>query len=154
MAQQRWGVVTMTRISRITIVRQRRAAAATELAVCLPLLVALCLVSVDLGRFAQAYIAVGNSARVAAERGATRAYLASTAATWEAEVRAAAEAEMTAEEGFDPTLVVIEIDVENDDHNLPRGTVRVTYPLRLVMDWPGIPRDIPLTRQVSIRRFR
>lgn len=134
--------------------RNTRGAAATELAVVLPLLVVLCLVSVDLGRFAQAYIAVGNAARVAAERGATRAYIASTSATWEAEVRDAAEAEMTAAEGFDTSLMTVEIEVVTDDHDLPRGTVRVTYPLTLVMDWPGLPRDIPLTRKVSIRRFR
>src|SRR5438132_3408386 len=77
----------------------RKAVAAAELALILPLLVTLVLGAVDFGRFAFNYIAVTNAARAGASYGIMNNYTASTLTTWKANVRQAAKDEMTQQVG-------------------------------------------------------
>src|SRR5262245_61969862 len=87
----------------------RTGAAATELAIALPLLITLCITSVDFGRFAHAYIALGNAARVGSEFGATRRYDAPNASAWTQRVEAAMREDFYAVGGIEPSLLDIQI---------------------------------------------
>src|SRR5262245_45298295 len=80
---------------------KRNAAAAVEFVVALPLLIVLCLTSVDFGRFAHAYIALGNAGRAGAEYGATQSYSSSTATAWRLRVEDAVRQDFAAV-GTDP----------------------------------------------------
>jgi len=137
-------------------VSRRKGATAVELVVCLPLLILLCLTSVDFGRFAYAYITLGNAARVGAELGATREYSESTAAQFEQQIENAVQEEFTSVGGLDASKLDIAIDVAMDDSDadLHRVSVTTTYSFSTVLSWPGIPRPLELQRFVAYRRFR
>ncbi|QDU31648.1 TadE-like protein [Anatilimnocola aggregata] len=132
----------------------RRGASATELAILLPLLITLCLVSVDLGRFAFVSIALGNATRVGAEWGATHRYDTATAGTWNANLEAAILAEFTAEADIDPAQLETTVTTAEDDYDLLRVTVTATYPWNTIITWPMIPRPLMLEQRAVMRRFR
>jgi len=132
----------------------RRGTTATEFVIVLPLLIVLCLTSVDFGRFAYAYLALGNASRVGAEVGATRGYSNAAAADWQQQVETAMREDFSAVGGLDPEELVIAIDVTNDAYNLHRVTITATYPFSTVTAWPAIPRPLDMQRTVSFRRFR
>jgi Flp pilus assembly protein TadG len=133
--------------------QQRRGATATELAVLLPLLVILCLTSVDFGRFAAAYIALGNATRVGAEQGATRPYSSNSADEDRSLIEAAVRNELAGTSYLDPETLEIEINVEPDAYGLHRVQVTAMYPFHTVVSWPTIPQPVELRRTVVFRRF-
>ena len=133
---------------------KRTATTATEFVVALPLLIVLCLTSVDFGRFAHAYIALGNAGRTGAEYGATQPYSPSTASAWRARVEDAVRQDFTAIADITPADLQIEIDVENDAYGLHRATLTATYPFQTVVAWPAIPRPVNIERTIAFRRFR
>jgi Flp pilus assembly protein TadG len=133
---------------------QRRGAAATEMAVLLPLLIVLCLAAVDLGRYAFVSIALGNGSRVGAEWGATHRYDVANDAAWRANLDEAVRAEFTAEADIDPELLATEITVTADSYSLPRIEVRAEYPWNTIVTWPMIPRPLLLEHTTVIRRYR
>jgi hypothetical protein len=135
-------------------VRRRRGATAAELAICLPLLILLCLTSVDFGRFAYAYLALGNAGRVGAEVGATRSYSAAGAADWQQAVEAAIREDFSTAGGLDPAQLVVAVDVARDSYGLDRITITTMYPFTTVANWPAVPRPLDIERTVTFRRFR
>jgi Flp pilus assembly protein TadG len=132
----------------------RTATTAVEFVVVLPLLIVLCLTSVDFGRFAHAYIALGNAGRVGAEYGATRSYSPSTVTAWKQRVEDAMRQDFAAVADIDPNQLVIQIDVTNDAYDLHRTKITATYPFTTVVSWPSIPRPLNMQRTVVFRRFR
>jgi Flp pilus assembly protein TadG len=132
----------------------RKAATAVEFVVLLPLLIVLCLTSVDFGRFAHAYIALGNASRVGAEYAATRSYSPSTVTAWKQRVEDAMRQDFAAVADIDPSQLVIQIDVANDAYDLHRTKITATYPFATVVSWPSIPRPLDMQRTVVFRRFR
>ncbi|HEY2416057.1 MAG TPA: TadE/TadG family type IV pilus assembly protein [Pirellulaceae bacterium] len=133
---------------------RRKAAVAVEFIVLLPLLIVLGLTSVDFGRFAHTYIALGNAARVGAEYGATRSYSPSTATAWRQQIGDAMRQEFAAVADIDPSQLAIQIDVVSDSYDLHRTTITATYPFRTVVTWPMIPQPLDLQRATVYRRFR
>jgi Flp pilus assembly protein TadG len=131
-----------------------RGAAATELVVLLPLLIALSLASVDFGRFCYAHIALGNAARVGAEYGATHRYDAANAANWTSRVESAMREEFSEQGGLDPTALDTEVQVADDNYTLYRVTITARYPFATAVPWPTTPRPLWLSRQIVIRRYR
>jgi Flp pilus assembly protein TadG len=129
-------------------------ATAAEFIVVLPLLIVLCLTSVDFGRFAHAYIALGNAGRTAAEYGATHAYSPSTANAWKLRVEDAARQDFAAIADIDPAELDIQIDVADDAYGLYRATLTTTYPFQTIVAWPAIPRPLDMQRTIVFRRFR
>jgi len=146
------------RQDRITRCERRQAlrsgTTATEFVILLPLLIVLCLTSVDFGRFAYAYLALGNAGRVGAEVGATRGYSAASATAWQQQVETAIREDFSAVGGLDPNQLVIAVDVASDAYGLNRVTVTATYPFSTVVSWPAIPRPLDMQRTVMFRRFR
>ncbi|WP_425613995.1 TadE/TadG family type IV pilus assembly protein [Anatilimnocola sp. NA78] len=134
--------------------RFRRGAAATELAILLPLLIVLCLVAVDLGRYAFVSIALGNATRVGAEWGATHRYDVATDALWRARLDDAIRAEFTAEADIQPAMLTTDVDLFADSYTLSRIEVTSQYPWNTIITWPMIPRPLILENKSVVRRYR
>jgi hypothetical protein len=132
----------------------RTATTATEFVIVLPLLLVLCLISVDFGRFAHAYIALGNAGRTGAEYGATHSYSAATANAWKLQVEGAVRQDFPAIGDIDPAQLAVEIDVAQDAYGLNRARLTTSYPFETVVTWPMIPRPLAMQRTVVFRRFR
>jgi hypothetical protein len=135
--------------------RGRRAVAALEVAMILPVLVTIVLGCVDFGRFCYAYISVTNAAREGA-------YYASfhppkTAeggpAEWNAYIAEAAKAEIggrldESKLGFPGAVVIDESD------GLKRVRVEVQYTFETLVAWPFLPNTVVLSRAVEMRVLR
>ena len=133
--------------------KPRPAVAAAEMAIVLPLLGLLIVGCIDFGRFAHVSITVTNAARAGAEVGSMNAYTVSTADLWEEKVRQAAVDEMAKMDRFDSTrLTVTVIRVTDDDY--PRVVVEVTYPFETLVEWPGLPGRVDLSRVGSMPMTR
>jgi Flp pilus assembly protein TadG len=133
---------------------RRHGTTATEFAIVLPLLIVLCLTSVDFGRCCYALIALGNAARVGSEYSATHRYDAASSETWRSNLEYAMCEEFAAIGGLDPDDLTVDIQVEIEDYQLHRGSITARYPFSTVVSWPMIPRPLELERTVVMRRFR
>jgi Flp pilus assembly protein TadG len=129
-------------------------AAASELAILLPLVILFCLTSLDFGRFSYAYIALGNAGRVGAEYLATREFSSENAAAREQQMVEVMHADFASNGQLDPQQLNISLVVSTDTDGLHRFTVEATYPFRTSVSWPGIPRPLMLQQGISFRRFR
>ena len=133
---------------------RKRGATATEFAVLLPLIITLCLVAVDLGRFAYASIAIGNAARVGAEWGATHRYDVATDSAWRSNLEDAIEAEFPAVADLDPAQLDTAITITSDSYSLQRIDVTAQYSWNTLITWPMIPRPLLLQHKTVMRRYR
>ena len=133
---------------------RQKGATAVEFMCVLPLLIVFCLTSVDFGRFAYAYLALGNAGRAGAEVGATRSYSAGNALARQQQMNAAIREDFSSVGGLDPSQLGIVIEVADDSYSLKRFTITTTYPFSTVISWPGIPRPLDMQRTVTFRRFR
>jgi Flp pilus assembly protein TadG len=133
---------------------KRNGTTAAEFVVVLPLLIVLCLTSVDFGRFAHAYIALGNAGRTGAEYGATHSYSPSTASAWKSRVEDAVRQDFSAIADIDPAQLQVDIEISTDAYGLHRTTLTTTYPFQTVVAWPVIPRPLDMQRTIAFRRFR
>ncbi len=136
-----------------------RGAAATELAVILPVLVTILLGCVDFGRFAYNYIAVTNAARAGAAYAMMNNYTTSTYSTWVSNITAAAQAEMTGQAGYNSANMTVAAPVVTvEASGLRRVQVTVSYPFQTVVNWSwvglGIPSSLTLQGSTVVRLIR
>ncbi|HUE70040.1 MAG TPA: TadE/TadG family type IV pilus assembly protein [Pirellulaceae bacterium] len=134
---------------------RRRGAAATELALILPLLVTIVLGCVDFGRFGYMYIAVTNAARAGAGVGSSKRVTTATLEKWRTEIRTAAASEMSGQTGYDAARLTIpdpQLIVETS--GLKRVSVQVNYDFRMIVPWPLLPSQVTLSRTVQMRIIR
>jgi Flp pilus assembly protein TadG len=132
----------------------RRGSTAVEFVIVLPLLIVLCLTSVDFGRFLYAYIALGNSGRVGSEYGATRRYDSSSATAWKQHLVDASREDFGTLGGVDVSELELQVSLADDSYGLTRIAVTVSYPFMTVVSWPFIPRPLTLRRTITFRRYR
>lgn len=132
----------------------RRGISATELAITLPLLIALCVTTVDVGRFAHTHIALHHAARIGADLGATRFYTAYADDEWRQTIMDAATAEMEWVTGFDAGGFQVDVQVEPLDEVVHRVVVSCQYDFPLIMPWPGMANPLPMRSSVAMRRDR
>jgi Flp pilus assembly protein TadG len=141
---------------------RRRGAAATELALILPVLIMIVFGCVDFGRFAYDLIAVTNAARAGAASGIMNNYTATTLGTtttpgtWKGNVAAAAKAEMA---DYLPANITVTVPNPTTDANgLKRVDVTVSYTFQSIVNWNwpglGIPHNPTITRTVEMRLIR
>jgi len=137
----------------MTHARHRRAVAAAELALVLPLLLILIGGCIDFGRFSHVNITVTNAARTGAEFGSTHTCTPATLTLWEDNVRQAVVNEMAGLRRFDAARLTVTITlVTVGDH--PRVEVDVGYPFETLGHWPGLPKHLTLRRVVSMSTAR
>jgi Flp pilus assembly protein TadG len=131
--------------------RCRRAAAAVELAVILPVLLLIVLGCVDFGRFAYTYVAVTNSARVGAGYGSVHGFSKADYPKWQALVAQAAKNEMR---DFDLSQIQVSAQYVPETTTEWTAQVDVSYPFQTLINWPGIPSQVTLSRRVAMRNVR
>jgi Flp pilus assembly protein TadG len=133
----------------------RRAAAALEMALILPLLVTIVLGCVDFGRFAYMYISVTNAARAGAGLASFNPVTPSSQAIWEAKIAEAVQDEMKNQAHYDANdLTVLTPTVTTEGTNLKRVRVEVHYEVHTIVAWPLLPTELTLARAVSMRFIR
>jgi len=137
----------------------RRAAAAVELALILPLFITIVLATVDFGRFAYMYLSVINASRAAAGFASCTPYSAGSLGNWRQAVREAVMddlREMRLQPGFDATRLNISTPVVTTEAGtgFRRVTITVTYRFETIVNWPLLPGQFDLGQTVEMRRVR
>lgn len=132
----------------------RRGTAALEFMVLLPLLISLCLVAVDLGRFGYLYLALSQATRAGGDYAATHNFNANTQASWETQVEDAIAAEMSNVANFQASDLNIQIQTSQDSDGLHHCEIEATYPFAPVVGWPGFANGIVLRRQLTTRQYQ
>ena len=136
------------RVTRTTPIR--RAAAAVELAVILPVLTLLALACLDFGRFAYHHVAVTNAARAGGEHAITTPYAPSGETTWRSRIELTARSELTNQTGADPEQLTTTIAVTVDPAGRRRVRIEAAYTgFRTLVSWPGI-ADNPVMRSAVV----
>src|SRR5436309_1858896 len=132
----------------------RAGATAVEFVVILPLMTAMILACIDLGRFGYNYIAVTNAARAGAAYGIMNPYSSSSLSTWTAAVKQAAKDEMAQQPGYDSNSLNVTVTTATETNGLRRVRVSASYPFQTVVNWPGIPSQLTLDGVVEMRSIR
>ena len=134
----------------------RRAAAAVELALILPLFITIVLATVDFGRFAYMYLSVINASRAAAGFASCTPYSAGSLGNWRQAVREAVMDEMSEQRGFDATRLNISTPLVTTEAGtgFRRVQITVTYRFETVVNWPLLPGQFDLGQTVEMRRVR
>lgn len=130
----------------------RRATAATELAICLPLLLTVAIGCADFGRYVHRQIAVANAARVAAEYGATHRVTEATLDAWKEKVEDAALRELEALQDYSQSETRVETAIDGFDEGTITVEVETTF--HTAIDWPFVPSSVPLFHRVAMRQYR
>jgi Flp pilus assembly protein TadG len=135
-------------------VARPRGVATVEMAVVLPLLLLLALACADFGRVVHGFIVVANAARCGAEYGSMHKFTPFTRSSWESQVRQAVRDEMAGLSGFTADELQVEVATATDDDDLFQVSVRIAYPFRMVVNWPGLPQTTILRHAVLRRQIR
>jgi Flp pilus assembly protein TadG len=131
--------------------RSCRGAAATELAIILPVLILIILGCVDFGRFVYSYIAVTNAARAGAGFGSNNIYTVGTYTTWQNQVKQAVTNEMGSISGYSSSNVTVTGVPNTGSTNPWRVEVTVPCTFQTVISWPGIPTSMTVQQKVVMR---
>jgi len=131
----------------------RRAAAAVEFAIVLPILVVMLAGTADYGRFAATSVAVCNASRAGAGYGCIHPWDSYTSPSFMTTCKAKVEEEFSAFPGFNPQNLSVQITSEG---TWPQGRVRVavSYPFRTVVNWGFIPNSISISRTTVLPMVR
>jgi Flp pilus assembly protein TadG len=134
--------------------KQRRGAAAVELAAVLPILVTVLLGATDFGRFSYSAIAVANAARSGAAYGSMNAFTSSSQAAWQGAVQQAAIDELSGSSAFDTSKLTIVVTSTTEGSGLRRVSVQATYPFKTIANWSFVPSSFNLQQTVVMRGIR
>ena len=77
-----------------------------------------------------------------------------TQSSWQAQVQAAASAEMQTLPRFDAANLQTSCATTTDSDGLYQISVTVSYPFTTVVNWPGLPSAVQLNRQVVMPQIR
>ncbi len=131
-----------------------RGAAATELALALPVLLLLAFACADFGRISHFDQVLSNAARTGAEAGAIHKFTPFTRAAWEADVHQAVVEEMGNIPDFDEAQLEYHLSTTTDANGLARIVVELEYPFHTAVAWPGGPSEVSLHQRFETRQFR
>lgn len=131
-----------------------RGAAAAELALALPVLIAFCIGTVDLGRAWYLAIAVNSAARLGAERGATGNFTPVTQQKMIDNAKVAATSELSLLPDYVASDATVQVNIATESTTSHRITVTCSYPFKCIFPWPGVPDPIVVQSSVTMRRFR
>ncbi len=128
--------------------------AALEFAIVLPILLTILLGATDFGRFSHSRIAIVNAARCGAAYASMNPYDSTNPAAWNAGVQKAVTDELSESVAFNPSKLTVTTAVVSDSGGLKRIGVKVSYPFRMLIDWPLLPSAMDLQDTVVMRGIR
>jgi len=137
-----------------TLRMRRRAAAAVELAIVLPVLMGIAVACSDFGRIISAYLVVSNAARAGAEYGASNRYTSFSRSSWETQVNQAVVQELQNLASYTTANQSIAITTTTDSQGQIQVAVSVTYQFQMIISWIGLPSTVILRHQVQMRQYR
>jgi Flp pilus assembly protein TadG len=152
-AKSRAGAVPAIATS-IEARKGRRAAAATEFALTLPLLLLVAFGCAELGRAVAIYTMVSCAARAGAEYGATHGYTNYTYASWQSQVTQHAQTAVQGNSSFNSNLFSIVVNTTAEAGGFNLTTVTANYQFSTITQWPGLPHQFTITHAVGMRRYR
>ena len=132
----------------------RRALAAVEFALVLPILVTILLGATDFGRFSHSRIAIANAARCGAAYASTNPYDSSNSTAWTTGVTKAVTDELSESAAFDPAKLTVTVAPVAESGGLWRFSVQVAYPFETLVNWPLLPASFDLKQSVVMRGIR
>jgi Flp pilus assembly protein TadG len=132
----------------------RAGAAATELALTLPLLLLLAFGCVELGRAVAIYTMVSCGARAGAEYGATHGYTNYTYSSWQSQVQQQVQNAVQGNPSFNPNQLSVSVNTTPEPGGFNLATVTANYQFSTITQWPGIPHQFTITHSVGMRRYR
>ncbi|WP_166819652.1 TadE/TadG family type IV pilus assembly protein [Thalassoroseus pseudoceratinae] len=132
----------------------RRAIAATEFAIVLPLLVYVTLACIDLGRVAHTSMVLVSGVSSAGEFAATFAFTSFTQATGEEEIRSRIVSELELLTDFDPSLLTTSVTFDDQVSGQRVITIEASFPVEVVTSFPGLPSETVLSHQLRVVRYR
>jgi Flp pilus assembly protein TadG len=133
---------------------RRFAAAATEFAVTLPLLLLLGLGSIEMGRAVAVYSLLSNAVRVGAEYGATHGYTSYNYASWQNQVSQQVQAAVQGNAPINASGLTVTVSGTSEPYGLNLVNVSASYQYTTITQWPFLPNQFTLTHDVAMRRFR
>ncbi len=134
--------------------RSRQGTSAVELALILPVVIALALGTVDLGRVAHYENVLSNAARVGADYGATHRLYSFNRTQWESRIIARVQEEAAHLPHYDPTRLQVHVDTFTQADGTLRVEVEAAYPFEMTVDWPGLPGGIDLRHRTAEQEYR
>jgi Flp pilus assembly protein TadG len=132
----------------------RRAAAAVELALVLPVLLLLAFGCAELGRAVAIYSMVSSAACAGAEYGATHGYTSYTYSSWQEQVAQQAQTAVQGNQTLNSSLLLVSVETTAETGGYNLGTVTANYQFSTITQWPGLPHEFTITHTVGIRRYR
>lgn len=131
-----------------------RGTSALELALILPVVIAIALGTVDLGRVAHYENVLSNAARVGADYGATHRLYSFNHAQWESRIIARVQEEAAHLPHFDAAQLQVEVETFAQADGTLRVAVEAAYPFEMTVDWPGLPGEIDLRYRTAEQEYR
>jgi Flp pilus assembly protein TadG len=132
----------------------RRAVAAVELALTLPLLLLLAFGCVELGRAVAIYTMVSCAARAGAEYGATHGYTSYTYSSWQSQVTQQVQNSAQGNQSFNSSQLSVIVDTTPEAGGFDLTTVTANYQFAMISQWPGLPTQFTISHSVGMRRYR
>jgi len=133
---------------------RRKATAAIELVLVLPILITVIGGVADLGRIIKGDMTLSNAVRIGGDYAMSHRFSVDEGNEWKLRVRDAVLLESANLNRFDPTLltVVVTTNVESDVHTLV--TIEATYPVGWTLFWVTPGSRINLHHSVTVRQIR
>jgi|SRR5579863_785063 len=132
----------------------RCAAAATELAITLPVLLLLTLGCVELGRGVALYSIVSEAARAGADYASTHGYTTYNYASWQKQIIQEVKNEVQGNHPLDPNGLSVTVTTVAEPGGFNLTTVTANYQFDTITQWPGLPNNFVVTHSVSMRRYQ
>ncbi|MDB5343142.1 MAG: TadE-like protein [Schlesneria sp.] len=132
----------------------RRGAAAVEMAVVLPLLLSLAMMTFDLGSIVSTYLVLSNAGRTGADHAATHRVLPASRSLWESRIKDAIQSEMVSFKKFDPTQLQTTISTTANADQSTQVVVDLRYMHTTIVPWPGLPKKLSLHYRVEMRQYQ
>jgi Flp pilus assembly protein TadG len=132
----------------------RRGAAAVEMAVVLPLLLSLAMLTFDLGAIVSTYLVLSNAGRTGADHAATHRVLPASRSLWESRIKDAIQSEMASFKKFDPAQLQTTITTSANADQSTQVVVDLRYMHTTIVPWPGFPKKLSLHYRVEMRQYQ
>jgi Flp pilus assembly protein TadG len=132
----------------------RQGAAAVEMAVVLPMLLMLAMLTFDLGSIVSTYLVLSNAGRAGADHAATHRFTAASRMAWESRIKNAIQSEMANFKRFEaPQLQTAILTTANADQTT-QVVVDLRYQHSTIVPWPGFPSKVSLHYRVETRQYQ
>lgn len=132
----------------------RSGAAALEFAIALPLMMLLVILCVDFGRVAYFSTALNNAVGSGMTVATTHRYTNYTRQSWEDQIRLAVREDLQSVSSFNPANLQQTIQVNESSTRPTVVTLTVSYPFRMLINWPGLRQTIVLRQTLTATQYR